>query len=369
MVKALVPKPVLYVVHSYYKQQSTRFNPVHFRSNEMPLPKYLSLAFTLRCRAVCPHCYLLQENKNLFKSNEQVNGSLLRSIFRSPSGQTIKSLSCGGGEALLHPDFFELLDIPIAAGVKHIQVVTNGMSLMDDDITQRIIKEHKKLNNIQISMDATNHDDYVKTKGIKNCNFKGLCNNIKKITAATRENLKLAVVISFVINPENISKVPSMVDFATNLGADECQFLNIHVVKSDESGHVSYGKDFLHTEYKQLMESADYDINISIQPPLVEEYLDYYCKSLESLLFVSPSGKLSPCSHIPWNKEYGSLQDNRENPQDIPKSREMKKQFIDAFQKKDSNLLPEVCKFCNKRAKGLFKFDSEQKKWHFFYLH
>ena len=179
--KAIVNR--LHPYYQTYKGYRNRINAPRFRSLEMPLPTQLSLAFTHQCNAACPHCYLRQGNRDVFKANENINESFLKSIFESPSAGSIQSLSCGGGEALLHPHFFELLDIPIAAGIQNIQVVTNGISLMDDVVTRKIIDEQEKLSNIQISMDASNQKDYAKAKGIKDCDFDKICNNIKKLTA------------------------------------------------------------------------------------------------------------------------------------------------------------------------------------------
>lgn len=372
VVKNLLPnsfQQTIRSLHQKYKYYHYKTCPPHFKTLNIPSPKEISLAFTFQCRAQCPHCYLLQGKMDIFKNKSEIEKSFVEEIFKSQAAKSIRSLVCGGGEALLHPDLFELLDIPVSAGIKDIQIVTNGMSLVDDKITSKIIAHQDKFNNLQISLDATNHDDYVLAKGIKICGFEKMCKNIQKITGTRRASSSLKVVASFVIHPKDRYKIFEMVSFSEKLGVDACQFLNLHVVSYSGHQDDSHLQENMPVEYLKLMEAKSFNIDIYVQPPMIDKYSDFYCSSLDGLLFIDPIGRLAPCSHIPWNEKYGVFDEYVKHNLYFKEKVKMKQQFVEAYKKRDWRLLPETCQFCNKRASGWYVFDSNKRKWLYHYWH
>ena len=100
-----LPNPL----HLIFRENRSVDLPV-FTQGEMPLPRRLLIAATFRCAAKCPHCYLLQQNKNLFQEQTVMTENLFQGIMDSPFTRNIRSTAFGGGEALLHPALFKWMD-------------------------------------------------------------------------------------------------------------------------------------------------------------------------------------------------------------------------------------------------------------------
>ncbi|VVB88574.1 Coenzyme PQQ synthesis protein E [uncultured archaeon] len=333
----------------------------YFKNEHVELPEHITLAFTLKCRAACPHCYFIQK-EHAFNQKELVSEELLNKIFVSKFSSSIVSMSCGGGEALLHPNFFELLNLLPIHKLKGIQVVTNGLSLQDEYIVKKIL-EQNILTNIHISLDAADEFNYVRKKGIKECKFDLICQNIKKI--ATILKGKTTVGLSFVVYADDLANIKEMISLATELNVDYCHVTTLHLANLDNKLSTNTVKE-MPFAYQEIMRNTGYGIDIIIQPPLHDKYMQYYCESLDKHLSLSPSGILSTCCHLPWNKEIGKFDEFDYNPVNNRYALEMRRKFILAKKENNKMLLPEECLYCNRRLTGSYYYKKDNKKWFFY---
>ncbi|MGD9251393.1 MAG: hypothetical protein PVG19_09235, partial [Desulfobacterales bacterium] len=67
-----------------------------FSSDASTLPKRLLVATTFDCSASCPHCYMLQQNRNVFSNRAYMQDDLFFEIIDSPFVDAVDSIGfCG----------------------------------------------------------------------------------------------------------------------------------------------------------------------------------------------------------------------------------------------------------------------------------
>jgi MoaA/NifB/PqqE/SkfB family radical SAM enzyme len=358
--RSLLPDYVKDFMRPAYGVWKQYFQRRSFSSPESGSPVHLNLAFTFRCVAACPHCYFLQKDY-AFDKGAQISGTMIEWILEASFAQKIASATCGGGEALLHPDFFDLIKV-IRRRVPHIQVVTNGLSLQNDKIMQNLLKQ-EELANIHVSLDAVDETGYVEAKGLKSADFQGICANIRTITEHFRDNSKVRIGASFVVTPDNTSRIAEMIALAEKLGVSYCHLTTLHIIKPDAD--MSGNGDEMPAEYNKVLGNEKYRVNVILQPPLLKKYLQYYCDSLNSHLCMSPDGIIAPCCHIPWDVRYGEVLHTSGNPVNNPLIMAMRRSFVEAGQRGDDTLLLGECRNCNRRLRGAYHFLANRGRWHF----
>jgi len=171
--------------------------------------------FTNMCNLNCKHCY--QDAGPYAAPDELTLEEKLDLVDRLVnSGVKIPVLS--GGEPLIHPDFFPVLEKMVSMGM-HTAAASNATT-----ITEEVARRLKKtgLNYIEISLDSVNpeiHDEFrgvpgtwqQTVEGIKNCVEAGI------LTA-----------VATVFTKNTMDEVDEMVDFTASIGAQ--RFIHFNFV-------------------------------------------------------------------------------------------------------------------------------------------
>jgi MoaA/NifB/PqqE/SkfB family radical SAM enzyme len=329
-----------------------------FSSSEMPAPRHLLVAVTFDCKAACPHCYLLQQNRRTFGEKIHMNEDLYRRILGSSHAKTATKITLTGGEPMLQPEFFKWVELADAAGIPHIASITNGWSLQDDEKVNKLI-DVTKLSYFNISMDAHTQEGFCRAKGIKDCNFDLICRNVKRLTDRFR-GTRTRISGSFVITTLNKDKVREIIQFGENLGFHKITLHALHLAqgRSHGSQEVTQNKDC-----DAIIRKTDYTVDVTVKLPFPLCYGTYYCSSLATFLCVGANRILAPCCHVPWDNRYGEYSKDEVNPMNHPAIVEMRKAFMSAAEREDDTLLPAVCRACPKRSRGHLYFDSKARRW------
>ncbi len=366
IISALVPDAVKNRLRPAYTKFRSQLYHSRFTNAHVDLPTSLNLAVTFKCLSACPHCYFLQIDNKTFQGEKFLSDELYDDILNSEFSTDITSLGCGGGEALQHPKLFEWIDKAHAKGIPNIQVVTNGVSLQDETIMEKVLQPNP-VTNFLISLDAVDEAAYKQAKGLKKTNFNLVLDNIRRIVKARKPGSKMVVGVSFVVSAENVSRSPEMLDLAHSLGVDYCHFTTLQL--TDEGNAEQLGETLLEMprEYQEIMAKSDYDLDISIQPALDGKNSKYWCAMLASQLPIDTTGRIAPCCHIPWDEKYGRFEDFTENPINNPMTVAMREQFIAAADADDPALLPTPCQLCNRRLSGCYSFQKSAQRWDYLY--
>ncbi len=319
-------------------------------------PLRLHFVITNRCNARCPHCYFIQQDKNYFdKPGIDIPFNQFRSIF-DYYAPLIHTCSLEGGEALLHPEIWRIIDY-IDSKKINITFNTNGMAIYSN--LDEIIRS--KLKNLTVSLDAITAEEYISQKGISNKKvFDSCVNGIKELVKLGKRQggSPLNVNISFVVNKNNVNQMPDMIRFGESLGVGQVILQNMHtmdLIENKWSQFLSLQPEDVDSVFKEIMSRNDYKVSVSLPFVFSKENEDFYCASLFNQAIVNYNGNFSPCCHIGCDQKYGNFFDSSRayNSEAI---RDLRRSFIDGN-------IPSFCKYCSRRYRQTWMFTVRPSKW------
>lgn len=335
-----------------------------FATVKMPYPDHLLLAVSFNCLAKCPHCYLLQQNNDIFLKNTLMSEELFDSVVESPYILHAKKVTFTGGEALLHPQLFDWIKVVSSKGVDNIASITNGLSLLKEKNIENLLNE-TKLTSFNISLDATTAAEYNSAKGLKNCNFDLICRNIKLLSERFK-GTKTRVSGSFVVQYFDSKRVRKVIQFAESLGLHKINLHSLHVIPEQnrmKSPGIQNGALGINEIIEQITSWNDYSTDITVKLPFRYAKKHQYCVSLGRYLCLGATGELAPCCHVPWNSCYGTFDKVDSNLINHSNIKKMRHDFIVSGEKNNNLLMPEPCRYCIKRTSGHLSFFSRSKVW------
>jgi SynChlorMet cassette radical SAM/SPASM protein ScmE len=121
------------------------------KNKKLPPPKSISISITGKCNLKCNYCFYANEMAGL---KDLPTGTWLK-FFDELGKIGIMDASLTGGEALLRPDIFELIDGIIANRMRY-NILSNG-TLIDEKLLKKFEqgKRRLRLDSIQISIDGS----------------------------------------------------------------------------------------------------------------------------------------------------------------------------------------------------------------------
>lgn len=337
-----------------------------FSQAEMPLPKRLIIAGTFQCNARCPHCYMLQQNKEMFKEQNIMADLLFKKIMTSPFIKSLKRVTFSGGEALLNPNIFDWIDQAEKSGIKKIAIITNGLRLQDNKTVEKLL-EKKNLSGFNISLDAISKEKYCRAKGIKDCDFDLICKQISRISDKFR-GTSTKISGSFVTMRLDAEETQKIINFGESLGFHKLKLYAYHSALGkpyDQMKDKQIGD--INKVSERIMKNENYDIDVSIKLPFEVTTKTFYCPSLAEHMCVGANGFLAPCCHIAWDKKYGNFIKSETNPINHPEIMNLREKFILAASKNEPSLLYKACRFCTRRTKGQLSFSKKNRNWHSYF--
>ncbi|MBD3206067.1 radical SAM protein [Candidatus Bathyarchaeota archaeon] len=171
--------------------------------------------FTNMCNLRCKHCY--QDAKDKGTPDELTLEEKLEFVeVMHRTGVKVPVIS--GGEPLIHPDFFPVLDMMVEKGM-HVAVASNATMITPK--FARKLKEHG-LAYIEISLDSVNPEKHDEFRGAKGCWDR----TVNGINNCIESGIFTAVATVFTKN--TLDEVDAMVDFASELGAN--RFIHFNFV-------------------------------------------------------------------------------------------------------------------------------------------
>ena len=114
----------------------------------LPTPRMVDLEVTSRCNASCAYCYY-RDNKDV-GYNDMSTAEWISLIEELGRGHVL-SVCLVGGEALVRPGIFEIIDAIVANHLR-FQLLSNG-SLIDHSVARRL-KATSRCDYVQVSLDG-----------------------------------------------------------------------------------------------------------------------------------------------------------------------------------------------------------------------
>ncbi|MBN2398994.1 MAG: radical SAM protein [Candidatus Aminicenantes bacterium] len=121
------------------------------KNREMPPPKSVSISITGKCNLKCNYCFYANEMVGL----KDLPAAIWLKFFAKLAEIGIMDISLTGGEALLRPDIFDLIDGIIANRMRY-NILSNG-TLIDEKLIKKFEhgKRRLRLDYIQVSIDGS----------------------------------------------------------------------------------------------------------------------------------------------------------------------------------------------------------------------
>ena len=180
-----------------------------FKNSKRYLGKSYAISITDACQLQCLHCYNqnhIRENKymsfDVFKTIYHEHNTLVKYFIHNKEENLFTThISLLGGEPLLHPELYKIIDF-INNNGDSINIETNGL-IYDENVIKSL--KNNKDNTVQISVDGLEEKhDFIRGKGT----FKKTLENIKKYK---EDGINIRVGI--VANSYNYTDVPKIHNF------------------------------------------------------------------------------------------------------------------------------------------------------------
>jgi radical SAM protein with 4Fe4S-binding SPASM domain len=299
----------------------------------------LAIEITQNCNLRCVHCYLSAGDA----AEEELTTEEIKDLIKSAKEVGTKSVSIGGGEPLMRPDYLEITNYALSLGLL-VALGTNG-TLIDEEIAETLSKLPIK---IQVSLDGAKKEthDRIRGKGSFDSAVRGLDNLIEKGTGKD-------IVIAFTPMSLNVEEVPELIDFALEKGIQVIQFPPL---SSSGRGKARWDElrlsddkrlwfwEFITKRSKELKGKLDllaecFSMNIN------NPGNPYRC-SIGSQLRIAPTGDVYPCQCFHFGSEYCIGNIKKQSLEEIVKGQKLK-EIIETCFARPSKI--DECKECRWR--------------------
>ena len=180
--------------------------PATTTSGSLRAPLYVAWQVTNECNLACLHCIEESGPGKAFK--DELNDDAVFSVLRQIIDDQVPYLSFSGGEPMLHPRFFDMVQYVCERGAE-LKIETNGHYLSPENCAK--LKEYG-VKAVQVSLDGASAATFqrMRVRG----NFDHTVQGLKNLTAA-------GVPLEINYSPTSFSahEVGQAVDLAAEVGA------------------------------------------------------------------------------------------------------------------------------------------------------
>lgn len=310
-----------------------------------PRLTYLFFELTDKCNLACKHCGSSCSGKNSTFLDKKDIFKVIDGVYAEYGSNSIM-ICLTGGEPLLHPEFFEIVDYINKKGF--VWGITSNATLIDDDFAKRLVEN--KMSSLAISLDGLKdtHDNLRNSVG----SFENTINGINNLVNASKG--KLNIMITSVIHKQNIHQLNDMMLLVESLNVNSWRVINLEPI-----GRANLHKELLlnKVDFKYLLDfiiEKRFDKNIKtevtfgcshyVTPFYEHEVRGYYflCGSGITVASILCNGDIYSCLDIERIPEL--VQGNIKNDDFVEVWQNNFKEF-----RQDRSELCEICKNCTDR--------------------
>ncbi len=309
-------------------------------------PITLSIVATSRCTLSCDMCpthsgRVPREYEHLQRTKNDMGFDLFKNILdRFYKATTVQII--GSGEPLLNPDLFKMIDY---AAQKRMVVKTFSNGTTIDNFIDQILSS--KLEGITISLNGHSAEEFHRMTGMGEETYIKIRKSTKKlIEEKKRRHSNVRIKLSFIIDRNNYTMIPDMINAALELGADHtffCTFLTAPFpgLTRDERLLVPSKKviDEISSYFKALPVKSR---KLFSPPRLVDpDHKKNNCSAHFSQIRFDGDGSVSCCSMMLLDMSgHGTYLD--EGVWNNNFFTEMRRRFLSG----DGSMIPDPCKVC-----------------------
>jgi len=264
-----------------------------FPPDHLAGPLALHLEVTAACNLKCTHCFAGE----LPRREAPLTLEELDKLFASMANMGTFRLGLTGGEPLLRPDLFDIIDLATAHGL-HPCITTNGL-LITEEIAEKFAQRQLVWLNVSLEGASTETNDLIRGKGT----FERVIKRLSLLSKHARFTL------AFTIMKSNLQEMEACAELAREVGAHTAVFRPLY-----PAGIALHHLELMPTfaEYNnalnllsQIPDNNAYEF-CSIDPfsPQTRQekqstiYDNSGCGAGNSVCSISISGDVNPCSFL-----------------------------------------------------------------------
>jgi radical SAM protein with 4Fe4S-binding SPASM domain len=261
------------------------------------VPLILSWNVTRECNLKCSHCYINAADQKLGNELTTEEGKRLIDQICEVSRPL---LILSGGEPLLRPDVYELIEYGSSKGLK-MGLGSNG-SLIDDVVAKKL--KEAGITTVSISLDshiAAQHDD-----------FRGVIGSWEKAVNAIKvlHDNNILVQVNTSLTHDNYDQIDDIMRFSESIGVE-----NFHLFFLVPTGRGVKLDDISPQKYEHMITTTFAKVQkyrLNVRPSCAPQFMRiaqsmgldmrqwirgciagmYYCR-------IYPNGDITPCPYLP----------------------------------------------------------------------
>ena len=252
---------------------------------------------THMCNMRCRHCY--QDDYQNSMPRDQLYGVLDKYTEYVESNNFFGQINLTGGEPLLHPDFFSLVQEIKRRGFR-LGILTNG-TLIDSQVADRLHDLYPVF--VQISLDGTHwQHDAIRGRGAFRQSLKSIC---------LLKERGIRVLVSFTAQKHNLKSFKSLARICNHYKVDKLWWDRVVTDNPEDYLKLALStEEFQHflvynLRLEQKYRRPDGMSMISNQRSLqflgcIPEKDGYICSAGKTLFAVLADGSVMPCRRLPF---------------------------------------------------------------------
>lgn len=171
----------------------------------------IRLCVSKDCNFKCSYCN--SGGEGIFTQNPPMTVKEIRDCVEFLTYMGVDSVRITGGEPFIRKDIIDIIkELRKIKKIKYISIVTNGSLLTKEKIE---ILEKQGINNITVSLDTLDENEFKKIIGVENITLNSILNNIILLSQST-----INVRINMVVTKSTIKHLQNMIDFCNRYGID-----------------------------------------------------------------------------------------------------------------------------------------------------
>jgi radical SAM protein with 4Fe4S-binding SPASM domain len=267
------------------------------KTPERFVPLVMSWNVTRECNMKCSHCYINATEKKLANElSTQEGKNLMDQICQVSKPLLILS----GGEPLLRPDIYELIQYGASKGLK-MGLGSNG-SLIDDAVAAKL--KAAGIATVSISLDSHIPEQHDEFRGVT-----GAWEKAVNACKALRKN-NVLVQVNTTLTQQNYNQIDDIMSLAEEIGVE-----NFHLFFLVPTGRGSKLTDISPQKYEDMITNTFAKVakhKLNVRPSCAPQFMRiakgmgvdmrqwvrgcmaglYYCR-------IYPNGDVTPCPYLP----------------------------------------------------------------------
>jgi radical SAM protein with 4Fe4S-binding SPASM domain len=261
------------------------------------VPLIMSWNVTRQCNMKCSHCYINATDKKLVNElNTEEAKQLMDQIYQVSRPLLVLS----GGEPLLRPDIYELINYGAKIGLK-MGLGSNG-SLIDEATAKKL--RDAGITTVSISLDSSIPEQHDEFRGVA-----GAWEKAVEACKALRRN-NVLVQVNTTLTQQNYNQIDDIMTLAENIGVE-----NFHLFFLVPTGRGVKIDDISPQKYEDMITTTFAKVHkhrLNVRPSCAPQFMRiasgmgldmrqwirgciaglYYCR-------IYPNGDVTPCPYLP----------------------------------------------------------------------